>query len=566
MTDADKALEAKNKGNTAFSAGDFTTAIQLFTEAIGYDPTNHVLYSNRSAAYSSLNKYEDALADANKTIELKSDWSKGYGRKGTALHGLGKLEEALESYEKGLELEPTNAVIKKGRDDVEQALSQTSTGDIFSNLLKGDIWTKLRTHPKTAPFCHQPDFIQIVNTIQKNPQTMTTFMTDPRVTAMLGVLLGINLETQGGAGGSDPMDTTPTSPPPAERKPQQPPKEEAKPKESEKELPENKKAALQEKEKGAEAYKKKDFDAALTHWTKAIELDPEDMVHKTNRAAVYFETKKYEEAIKDCKDAIEEGRKHFADFKLIARAFARMGNAYAKLEQYASAIDAYNRSLTENRTPEVLQALQKVEKAKKEKEENDYISPELSAQEKEKGNEFFKKNQYPEAIKSYTEAIKRNPTDHTIYSNRAGAYAKLSEFPLAIKDADECIAIKPDFVKAYIRKGNAHYFMKEYHKSLEAYEKGLKFDENNAELKEGLKKTMMAINTQNYGGDEKGQQERAAKAAQDPEIQEILRDPIMNQILNDMQTDPKAIANHMRNPTVAAKINKLIAAGILRTG
>jgi len=290
------------------------------------------------------------------------------------------------------------------------------------------------------------------------------------------------------------------------------------------------------------------------------------MVYRTNRAAVYFETHKYEETVADCKEAIEIGRRHFADFKLIARAFSRMGNAYAKLEKYTEAIDAYNRSLTEHRTPDVLEALQKIEKLKKEKEVREYVNPEISLQEKEKGNEFFKKNQYPEAIKAYTEAIKRNPTDHTLYSNRAGAYAKLGEFPHAVKDADDCIALNPDFVKAYIRKGNAHFFMKDYHKSLEAFEKGLKLDENNTELKEGLRKTMNAINMQNYGGDEKSQQERAAKAAQDPEIQNILRDPIMQQILNDMQTDPKAVSNHMRNPAVAAKIQKLIAAGILRTG
>jgi len=227
-------------------------------------------------------------------------------------------------------------------------------------------------------------------------------------------------------------------------------------------------------------------------------------------------------------------------------------------------VEAYNHSLTEHRTPEVLQALQKVEKTKVEKERTSYINPEISAQEKDKGNEFFKKNQYPEAIQCYTEAIKRNPTDHTLYSNRAACYAKLGEFPLSVKDADECITLNPSFVKAYIRKGNAHYFLKEYHKSLEAYEKGLKLDESNAELKEGLKRTMFAVNSQN-SGDEKSQEERAARAAQDPEIQGILRDPVMQQILNDMQTDPKAIANHMRNPVVAAKIQKLIAAGILRT-
>jgi stress-induced-phosphoprotein 1 len=63
-------------------------------QAIELDPTNHVLYSNRSACYASLRDFEKALADANKTIEVNPGWSKGYGRKGAALHGLGDLGNA----------------------------------------------------------------------------------------------------------------------------------------------------------------------------------------------------------------------------------------------------------------------------------------------------------------------------------------------------------------------------------------------------------------------------------------------------------------------------------------
>lgn len=70
------ALEAKNKGNAAFSAGNFDEAVKHFTEAIALDASNHVLYSNRSAAYASLGKYQEALADADKTIEIKPDWAK----------------------------------------------------------------------------------------------------------------------------------------------------------------------------------------------------------------------------------------------------------------------------------------------------------------------------------------------------------------------------------------------------------------------------------------------------------------------------------------------------------
>jgi stress-induced-phosphoprotein 1 len=60
-------------------------------QAIELDPQNHVLYSNRSACYASLKEFNKALEDANVCVRLSPQWSKGYGRKGAALHGLGDL-------------------------------------------------------------------------------------------------------------------------------------------------------------------------------------------------------------------------------------------------------------------------------------------------------------------------------------------------------------------------------------------------------------------------------------------------------------------------------------------
>ena len=71
-----KAEELKDLGNKAFATGKFQEAIEHFTEAISLDSKNHVLFSNRSAAYASLGKYHEARTDAEKTVSLKGDWAK----------------------------------------------------------------------------------------------------------------------------------------------------------------------------------------------------------------------------------------------------------------------------------------------------------------------------------------------------------------------------------------------------------------------------------------------------------------------------------------------------------
>lgn len=78
-----KVEELKNKGNAALQNNQNDEAIKLYTEAIELDAKNHILFSNRSAAYAKAGKYVEALEDADKTIQLKKDWPKVSLRKHT---------------------------------------------------------------------------------------------------------------------------------------------------------------------------------------------------------------------------------------------------------------------------------------------------------------------------------------------------------------------------------------------------------------------------------------------------------------------------------------------------
>ncbi|XP_050375862.1 hsp70-Hsp90 organizing protein 2 [Argentina anserina] len=572
--------EAKAKGNAAFSSGEYSAAISHFTDAIALAPTNHVLYSNRSASYASLNNYSDALSDAKKTVDLKPDWPKGYSRLGAAHHGLGHFDDAVSAYKKGLEIDPNNAALKDGLAESQSAAARAARasrppppsnpfGDAFSGP---QMWAKLTADPSTRAFMQQPDFVNMMQEIQRNPSNLNLYLKDQRVMQALGVLLNVKLQGGGAAEGDDDMPDFPAERARSAEQPAPQRKEVKKPEpepEEEKEAKKRKAEALKEKEAGNAAYKKKDFDTAIQHYTKAMEIDDEDISFLLNRAATYLEMGKYDDCIKDCDKAVERGREVRADFKMVAKALTRKGTAIVKTaktsKDYEPAIEVFQKALTEHRNPDTLKKLNDAEKAKKDLEQQEYFDPKLADEEREKGNDFFKQQKYPEAIRHYTEALRRNPKDPKAYSNRAACYTKLGAMPEGLKDAEKCIELDPTFSKGYTRKGAVQYFMREYEKALETYQEGLKHDPGNPDLVDGVRKCVEQMNKASRGdlsADEL--KERQAKGMQDPEVQNILSDPVMRQVLVDFQENPKAAQEHSRNPMVMAKIQKLVNAGIVQ--
>lgn len=89
----------KNAGKDAFFQMEFEKAVDLFTKAIAFKPNDTNLYGLRCAAYNKLQKYQLALRDVDKMIELRPYNHKTYLLKGNCHFFLGEYEEAVEAYE-----------------------------------------------------------------------------------------------------------------------------------------------------------------------------------------------------------------------------------------------------------------------------------------------------------------------------------------------------------------------------------------------------------------------------------------------------------------------------------
>lgn len=385
---------------------------------------------------------------------------------------------------------------------------------------------KLAKNPKTAKYLADPQFMGKLQQLAKNPQDMGQALGDPRFLEVMGVLLGVDMQQMG----MPPEDGPSGRPTEAEEdipmpdvRPQsekKAPEPEPEPEPEDEEAIAAKKAkedADKEKQLGTENYKKRKFDDAIEHYTKAWDLH-KDITYLTNLGAAQFEKGDYHACIASCEKAIEEGRSMLADFKIIAKAFGRIGSAYEKLGDLPNAIANYQKSLTEHRTPDILAKFKAAEKAQIKAEKDAYIDPDKAEEARLLGAEKFKNADWPGAVEAYTELTKRAPDDPRGYSNRAAALIKLLAFPTAIQDCDEAIKRDPSFIKAYLRKAQALFGMKEYNKCLDVCTEAMEKDvdgKNAREIEQQQQKALEAMYTAREGETE---EQTSARIQRDPEI------------------------------------------------
>ncbi|KAK5848410.1 hypothetical protein PBY51_006027 [Eleginops maclovinus] len=124
-------------GNKFASAGDFNMAVKYFTDAIKYNPTEFKLFGNRSFCFEKSQQFEKALADAELCLSMNPGWDKAHFRRGRALAGLKRYEEAAGAFREVLSLDGScaEAAQELMRVHITQLMEYGFTREQSSNAL-----------------------------------------------------------------------------------------------------------------------------------------------------------------------------------------------------------------------------------------------------------------------------------------------------------------------------------------------------------------------------------------------------------------------------------------------
>ncbi|GAA5979714.1 hypothetical protein JCM10908_003017 [Rhodotorula pacifica] len=105
---------------------------------------------------------------------------------------------------------------------------------------------------------------------------------------------------------------------------------------------------------------------------------------------------------------------------------------------------------------------------------------------KQAGNKFFAAKQYSKAIKKYTDALAKDPSDEDaaiILANRSASYTLLNKYDLAVADAEHAAERRPRWPKAQVRLAEALSRKHAFFQAESAWKLAIEYSENEDDRK-----------------------------------------------------------------------------------
>uniref|UniRef100_A0AAX7T4D9 Tetratricopeptide repeat protein 1 n=1 Tax=Astatotilapia calliptera TaxID=8154 RepID=A0AAX7T4D9_ASTCA len=144
--------------------------------------------------------------------------------------------------------------------------------------------------------------------------------------------------------------------------------------------------------------------------------------------------------------------------------------------------------------------LREVEKELTEEEKESRRQQSISL--KEAGNAHFKRGDWAEAGRNYTDALSVCPICFSreravLFSNRAAARLHLDLKEQAISDCSRAIALDPDYLRALLRRAELYEQTEKLDEALEDYQKVLERDPNNVAARQAAMRLPLQIQERN---------------------------------------------------------------------
>jgi tetratricopeptide (TPR) repeat protein len=195
------------------------------------------------------------------------------------------------------------------------------------------------------------------------------------------------------------------------------------------------------------------WNNSITLFSHALEVTQNNAVVHNYLGNSYFDLKRYQDAMKFCRQAVEI----MPDY---AEAQYNLGNAYSKLGRYQDAIEAYKQAI---------------------KIKPDYIEAYNNL-----GNACVSMGRFQEAAEAFKQAINIKPDFADAYNNLGNACLSLGRWQNAIENYKQAIHIKPDWAQPYCNLGAAYGKIGSFQDALEIYKQAVKIAPALAEAQNGL--------------------------------------------------------------------------------
>jgi tetratricopeptide (TPR) repeat protein len=277
-------------------------------------------------------------------------------------------------------------------------------------------------------------------------------------------------------------------------------------------------AAKKFKAEGNAYFKDKKYEEAIEKYSRAIELNANDVTFFSNRSACHA-------ALSQWQKAADDGRQCVMVDKNFVKGYFRAGLAQQKLGNLEMAQDFVKRGLgiesgnkdlkgmsreideelrqvkvkasvntaqEQMQSGQIYESFRTLESAMRLDPNNpqlnkmmDIVRPKYEAKEKERvaglnpveklkeeGDKYFKASSFEKAIDTYSKAISQT-TDQSsdfilkVYSNRAACYKQLSNFEGTISDCTHVLEYKENDVKALVRRAQAYEACEKYKSALQ---------------------------------------------------------------------------------------------------